>query len=457
MVELLAVLSRYYFVFLMVCFIIVGYGFLRGFGDRLHTQKAIIVLFAIFAFAIIAGTWQGTLYAFFVIALGLFGSFFLGRVYRNLCPLMTNIVMFKLTLGFIMLWRLDDGLAWRQLAFATLAIAVSLLIPLAFKIFKNFERLEKVYFLICLGLLLLVTMASWLAGFTNIPLVAIDQFGSARWISIAGMSFQPSEFAGLVFLLFVATAFRQKPTLAKLAFASAAVAGIVLVLVMQRNLGGALMFFVVYMVMMYAATGSKVLFLGGFGAMAVASTVAYHIFPHIRVRVAAFIDPWGDVSDGGFQLTQSMFAVATWGPFGSGLLRGLPDRIPVVERDVIFSAISEEFGWIFGLLLLALYILFLIRGLQLARRSTRPLYAMMALGFATFLSFQAFVSIAGNIRFMPMTGVTLPFISYGGTSVFVCILMLGVLNWLNSQVDENPYLAGKYDEEELDKTPEESL
>ena len=456
MVELLAVLSRYYFVFLMICFIIVGYGFLRGYGGRLRTQKAIIALFALFAFAIVVDTWSGALFALAVIGFGIIGSFLLGRFYRNLCPLMTNIVMFKLTLGFIMLWRLDSDLALRQLVFAALALGLSLFIPLLFKLFKNFEKLEKLYFIICAGLLLLVMAAAWLADFTNIPLVAIDQFGSARWINIAGVTFQPSEFAVLAFLLFLACVFREKPSFGKLVFASVAVAGLVLILVLQRNLGGALMFFMVYMIMMYAATGSKILFLGGFGAMSIASVLAYQIFPHIRVRVAAFLDPWGDIAGGGFQLSQSIFAVSTWGAFGSGLGRGLPERIPVVERDVIFSAISEEFGWIFGLLLLALYVLFLLRGLQLARRVARPLYAMMALGFTTFLTFQAFVSIAGNIRFMPMTGVTLPFISYGGTSVFVCILMLAVLNWLSSQLDENPYISRQY-EEELDKMPEESL
>ena len=440
----MSALSRYYFVFLLVCFIIIGYGFLRGFGSRkLGTQKAVTILFAIFAFAILASTWQGFVFAAAVIAFGIFGSLLLRLVYASICPLITNIMFFKLTLGFIILWRLDEGLAVRQLIFASLGILISLFIPLIFKIFKNFERLDKLYFLISLGLLGLVTIAGTLATITNLPLVAIDQFGSARWISIAGIAFQPSEFAALAFLMFLASAFRSKPSIGQLTFAGAGTAGLILIMVAQRNLGGALMFFVVFMIVMYAATGSKLLFLGGFGAMSVASVVAYGIFAHVRVRVSAFVDPWGAVAGDGFQVTQSMFAIATWGPFGAGLGRGIPERIPVVERDVIFSAISEEFGWVFGLLLLALYILFLVRGLQLARRGTRPIHTMLALSFTTFLVFQSFVSIAGNIRFMPMTGVTLPFISYGGTSVFVCILMVGVLNWLNGQSDENPYVPVK--------------
>ena len=427
--------------FLLACFIFVGYHFLRGEQTgNLRTAKAIIALFAIFAFAIVAGDMQGLFFAFGVLGLTIFGSMALRLTYTALCPLLTNIVMFKLMLGLVMLWRLDTGLAWRQLVFAALGLFVSLLIPFVFKIFKNFERLEKLYFVVCIGLLGLVSIAAALANVVDIPLVAIDQFGSARWLNIAGITFQPSEFAAIAFVLFLAASLREKPSITRLTFISIATASLILILVMQRNLGGALLFFVVFMIMMYASTGSKVLFLAGFGAMSVASVAAYHIFAHVRVRVAAFIDPWADIAQGGFQITQSMFAIATWGPFGAGLGRGLPERIPVVERDVIFSAISEEFGWVFGLLLLALYILFLLRGLQLARRAIKPIHAMLALGFTSFLVFQAFVSIGGNVRFMPMTGITLPFVSYGGTSVFVCLLMLGVLNWLNGQMDEHPYI-----------------
>jgi cell division protein FtsW (lipid II flippase) len=446
-------------VFLVICFIGVGFVFLRDkaglFGVRrikdgrdkagrvkvspkavARTQKAIIILFAIFAFAVVANTVEGLIFAAFALAFAIFASFVAGRFYKKLCPLITNIMLFMLTLGFVVLWRLDEGLAMRQLIIAAAAFAVSMLIPLLFKIFKNFEKLEKLYILLSLGLLGMVSAASLLGGFIDIPLVTEDRFGATNWISIFGITFQPSEFVKPIFVLFLAAAFRDKPTMGKLVFTAISSAALVLILVIQRDLGGALIFFTVFMIMLYAGTGSKLLFGAGFSAMAIGSVVAYQIFPHIRVRVAAFLDPWGDIADSGFQITQSLFAIATWGPFGSGLNRGLPDRIPVVERDIIFSAISEEFGWIFGLLLIALYGLLLLRGLQLARRLTRPLHALMALGFTTFLIFQAFVSIGGNIRFIPMTGVTLPFISYGGSSVFVSILMIGVLNWLNGQIEE---------------------
>jgi len=359
-------------------------------------------------------------------------------------------MIFMLVLGFVVLQRLNPVLALRQLIYAAMGFAASLFIPLIFRIFKNLEKLEKLYMLTCFLLLVLVPLATGLGGLINIPLVTVDQFGAARWIEIAGMTFQPSELAGLFFLLYLSSAFRTKPGLPKLAFTGVAAAAIIVILVLQRNLGGALMFCVIFMVMMYAATGSNLLFAAGFGAMSVASVFAYQIFPHIRIRVSAWSDPWGDISGTGFQITQSLFAVGTWGAFGSGLGRGLPNRIPVVERDVIFSAIAEEFGWIFALLLIVLYVLLLVRGLNIAKRAERPLYAVMTLGFSTHLAFQAFLSIGGNIKFIPMTGITLPFISYGGSSVVVCILMMGVLNWLNGRLDYDDELSAADEDLEED-------
>ncbi|MCL2574801.1 MAG: FtsW/RodA/SpoVE family cell cycle protein [Defluviitaleaceae bacterium] len=445
MLALLSVLSRYYFIFLLVCFVLLGLSFLRGkfAGVKLplRGQRAVTVLFAVFAFVILAfdanlgGIAQPTtlVFAGMVLAFAISAPFIIRIFYRNACSLITNIAIFMLVLGFVMLHRLDDELAMRQFFIAMGGFALSMFIPMLLRIFHNFEKYEKFYAAACLLLLGLVPIAGVLASLTNLPLVAIDQFGATRWISIAGIQFQPSEFAVLPFLLYLATAFRIKPAAPKLIFTGIATALIILVLVLQRNLGAALLFFVVFMCVMYASTCSWKLFLSGFGAMSGASIVAYQIFPHIRVRVSAFTDPWGDIANNSFQIAQSLFAISTFGAFGAGLGRGIPERIPVVERDIIFAAITEEFGWLFGLALIALYGLLLVRGLQLARRAVRPLHALMSLAFTTFIAFQAFVSIGGNIRFIPMTGVTLPFISYGGSSVVLCILIIGVLNWLNAQ------------------------
>ncbi|MCL2573642.1 MAG: FtsW/RodA/SpoVE family cell cycle protein [Defluviitaleaceae bacterium] len=404
---------------------------------------AATILFAIFAFAILAFDdiamsvdLQTLLFGGFVLLFIIAGPVVAMRVFKRACPIMTHTMFFLLAIGFVAIYRLNPSLASAQFIFAVIGFAVSLLIPAIFRIFSQIEKLEKLFLVLCAGLIGIVFIADILGSIIGIPLVSIDEFGAARWVSIFGISFQPSEIAKPLFVLYLACAFRFKPSIGKLVFIGLASAGMVGILVLQRDLGSALMFFMVFMVIFYTSTGSRPLFLGGFAAFAAASVVAYQLFPHLRIRVAAWLNPWPLMANESFQLTQSLFAIATWGPFGAGLGRGMANWIPVVERDIIFSAIAEEFGWVFGLLFICLYAMILLRGTDMARRAKRPLYALMTLGFTVFITFQAFVSIGGNIRLIPMTGITLPLVSYGGSSVFITIIMLGILNWLNGQLRE---------------------
>ena len=403
----------------------------------------VTILFCVFAFPILAFDEnllnvdvQTLLFGGFVLLFVLAGPVLANKVFRRPCPVITQIMFFLLAIGFVAIHRLNPNLASAQFIFSVLGFGVSLFIPLIFRIFSQFEKLEKLFMILCLGLIGIVFIADILGGLIGIPLVSIDEFGAARWIAIFGISFQPSQIAKPLFVIYLACAFRVKPSWGKLAFTGGASAAMIGILVLQRDLGSALMFFMVFMVIFYTATGNKALFAGGFAAMGLASVAAYQFFPHLRIRVAAWANPWPLIENQGFQITQSLFAIATWGPFGAGLGRGMAGRIPVVERDVIFSAISEEFGWVFALLLIGIYALLLLRGTDMARRAKRPLYALMTLGFTTFIAFQAFVSIGGNIKMIPMTGITLPFVSYGGSSVFISIIMVGVLNWLNGQLRE---------------------
>ena len=446
MLDFISVLSRYYFVFLILYFVFSGTRFVaKGKKDGTPVpvgQRAVTILFVVFAFLILAFdenlmaiNYEALIFGGFVLLFAVAGPILIKKAYKGACPLITNTMFFLLALGFVALQRLDPGLAARQLFFAALGLGASLFIPLTFRVFGQFERLEKLFIALCAALVGIIVIADGLGRLIDIPIVSVDAFGAVRWISIGGISFQPSAFAKPVFVIYLACAFRTRPGPGKIVFTGVVSAAVIALLVLQRDLGSALMFFAVFMVMFYAATGSKTLVAAGLASMAAASVAAYQIFPHLRVRVAAWHNPWADISGQGFQIAQSLFAIGTWGPFGAGLGRGLPGRIPVVERDVIFSAIAEEFGWLFALLLIAAYAVFFLRGMMMAAAAKRPLYAMMTLGFAVFLAFQAFVSIGGNIKLIPMTGITLPFVSYGGSSVFVSILMVGVLNWLNGQIN----------------------
>jgi len=451
----MSLLSRYYFVFLAAYFIFCAIRIItKPMANAISKGQGIVApLLVVFAFLILAfdGAFslatETLIFGGLVLAFVVAGSIIIRRIFRNPCPIITNVMFLLLSLGFIMLHRLSPGLAMRQLAFAAAGLAASLFVPLFFRIFRNFWRAEKLYIFLCLGLVGIVTIADVLASITGLPLIAVDEFGATRWISIAGFSFQSSEFAKPIFAVYLACAFRAKPSTGKLIFIGASSAAVIGILVLQRDLGSALMFFAVFITVFYAATGNKILTAAGLAAITAASIAAYSLFPHLRVRVAAWRNPWPLIDDWGFQITQSLFAIGTWGAFGSGLGRGLPDRIPVVERDFIFAAVAEEFGWLFAVAIIAIYAILLARSLQIARRAANPLHALMTLGFAVFLTFQAFVAIGGNIKFIPMTGITLPFMSYGGSSVFVSILMIGGLNWLNGKADEGEAENADYSEQ----------
>lgn len=415
-----------------------------SFSSKPYGQKSVILLFVIFAFFILAFyenmlnfNLYTLIYGMLVLCFIIVFPFVLRKTYKKSCPMLTNTMFLLLALGFTVLQRLEPSLALRQLFFASLGLVASLFIPLILRIFKQFEKLELLYIALCIFLLSMVSLADILGAFFNIPIVTVDQFGATRAIQIAGITVQTSEFVKPIFVIYLSSAFRLKPNAKKLIVVSLLSAVLIGILVLQRDLGKALMFFVIFITMLYAATGNKFLVSLGLLAISGASVIAYQLFAHLRVRVFAWQNPWQDITGMGWQAVQSLFAIGTFGAFGAGLSRGLPDRIPVVERDFIFSAITEEFGWLFAVLLIGAYGLILVRGIDIAKKSKRPLYALMSLGFTIFLVFQAFVTISGNINFIPMTGITLPFVSYGGSSVFISIIMIGVLNWLNGQLNTN--------------------
>ena len=198
------------------------------------------------------------------------------------------------------------------------------------------------------------------------------------------------------------------------------------------------------MLLLYITTSNFLLLLAGFGGMGLASLLAYKLFGHVRVRVSTWIDPWKDAGDTGYQITQSLFAITTWGFLGSGLTRGMPGKIPVVERDFIFSAVCEEMGAVFAMGIVCIYMLLFLRGMFIAVRAKRRFYSMLAAGIVIMFSFQTFLIIGGVIKLIPLTGVTLPFVSYGGSSVLVSVGLMGLLQWANG----TPAEKLKKDEEE---------
>lgn len=435
MFDLLILLSRYVFIAYIAAFIFLGLAFViderKGDGRRLSKfisiQKKVIVIMHITAYAILSYSNiknYSAMVSTVIIGLAALVYFFVSDIlikysYKRSCPFIWNSVYFLMDCSLIMLQRLNPSLAGKQLVWMTVSTAVMLLIPILFKIIPKLEKFELFYL-----------VAS--VVFIVLPFIFGDeQNGSLNWISIKGIGFQPSEIVKFLFLLYVACIFRKPLDFKRLCIVTGFAAFIVICLVTQKDLGGALIFFTTYMLLLYITTSNVLLLFGGFGCMCLASLVAYKMFSHVRVRVITWIDPWKDAGNTGYQITQSLFAITTWGFLGSGLTLGLPTKIPVVEKDMIFSAICEEFGTIFGMGIVCIYILLFLRGMIIAVRSKKRFYSILTSGIVIMFSFQTFLIIGGVIKLIPLTGVTLPFVSYGGSSILVSIMLMGLLQWSN--------------------------
>jgi cell division protein FtsW (lipid II flippase) len=348
----------------------------------------------------------------------LLGQVLVSLFYKNSCPLLWNGMFFLLDLSIIVLQRVDSDGVMRQLAFIGIGFGMMLLVPIIFKLVPKFEKLEFVYLIAGFILLILPFF------FPN------EKNGSLNWVVIGSFSFQPSEIVKFLFVFYLSSVLRKSLHFRDLIFPGAAAAVFVLILVLQNDLGGALIFFMTFMVLLYISTGNKPLALAGMLAACGASWAAYRLFSHVQTRIVAWQNPWADPYNRGHQILQSLFALGTWGLLGSGLTRGIPGYVPVVKSDFIFAAICEEFGGIFGMGVIGVFMLVFYRGVNVALRCKRPYYSLLAAGFTSILAFQSFLILGGVIKFIPLTGVTLPFVSSGGSSAIVCIAMIGILEWI---------------------------
>ena len=209
-----------------------------------------------------------------------------------------------------------------------------------------------------------------------------------------------------------------------------------IILVLSRDLGSALIFFVVYVIMIFVASCNVLYLLAGVGGGSLAAIIAYKLFAHVRVRVQAYLDPWSVIDNEGYQVTQSLFAIGTGGLFGLGLYKGAPKNIPIVDQDFIFSAIAEEMGQFFALLLIVLYISCFIAFMKIAMEQEEMFYKLVSLGIGVSVMIQTLLTIGGAIKFIPSTGVTLPLVSYGGSSILCTVLMFAVMQGIEVRTRE---------------------
>lgn len=370
------------------------------------------------------------------VPLGLFAAFAAAHIGVRIFapgadPAILPIVFTLSGIGITFVTRLQPDASLGQVIFLFLGVA---LMVGTLAVVKNLEVVKRYkYVLGIAGIILLV-----------LPMfIGTEIYGSKLWIKIGSFQFQPGEFAKVLIVLFLAGYLAENREL--LSISNRTVLGIkfprlrllyplfivwgvcLLVVAFERDLGSALLFYTIFLIMLYVATGRVSYVIIGLALLAVGAFGMYQIMSHVQVRVAIWLDPFSDAQNLGYQIVQSLFSLADGGLAGVGIGKGMADIIPVVASDMIFAAIGEEMGLLGGSAVLLLFMLFAVRGLTTAARAKSDLAAFSAAGLTAAISFQAFTIVGGVTKLIPLTGVTLPFMSQGGSSLLASFVIVALL------------------------------
>ena len=346
-------------------------------------------------------------------------------------PALLPIVLMLSGIGIAFVKRLAPSLADRQTLWLFLSIvamvAVLVLVP-------NISRLTDYKFTLMVAGLVLLLLPAFIGS---------EIYGSKIWLTFFGFSFQPGEIAKVLIVLFLAGYLADNREM--LSAGGRNFLGIrfpepkamvplltmwalsLVILIFERDLGSALLFYGIFLVMVYITTGRLVYVVGGLVLAFVGCYTAYRVFSHVQLRVSVWLDPYSDRNGAAYQLVQAIYSLADGGLIGSGIGRGMPSYIPVVYSDYIFVAIAEEMGLLGASGVLMLYMLFAVRGLTISARARSDIDSFTATGLTASVILQAFVIVGGTTRLIPMTGITLPFISQGGSSLLASFIILGLL------------------------------
>ena len=336
-------------------------------------------------------------------------------------------------IGIAFVTRLAPDLAVNQVMWLFLGVAFMVLV-LAFV--RNLDKVANYkYTLMIAGFLLLLSPL--------VPGLGQEIYGSRIWLSLGGFSFQPGEIAKIIIVLFLAGYLAQNremlsvftvrvgpfrlPDIRTLLPLILMWGVALLIVVFEKDLGSALVLFFMFLVMLYVATGKKFYLVIGLGLIAVGGVGAFLAFDHVQVRVNTWLDPFADAQNTGYQLTQAIYSIADGDLFGVGLGNGLAEQIPVVESDFIFADIAEEIGLLGAAGVLLLFLCFAIRGFVTAARAKSDVSSFAAVGLTSVIVLQAFIIVGGVTRLIPLTGITLPFISQGGSSLLASFIIVGLL------------------------------
>ena len=336
-------------------------------------------------------------------------------------------------IGYVMITRLDDRLAGLQATWSIVAVVVFVATLLVVQRAPDLARYRWSFLLAGIVLLLL----------PMVPGVGYSSGGARIWVNLGPINFQPGEFAKLALAIFFAGYLAETreliatgtwkvgplrlpeprhllPILLAWAFA-------VLVMVGQRDLGSSLLFFALFVVMMWVATERAAFLVIGLVLFGSAAYIAWRLFGHVQTRVDIWLDPWSRSLDEGYQIVQALYGLTDGGIAGTGLGRGSPNQVPEAQNDFIFTAIGEELGLFGAAAVLMAYLLLIGAGLRTALRTDNTFEKLLAVGLTTIIGVQAFIIVAGVIKVVPLTGITLPFVSYGGSSLVSNYILLALL------------------------------
>ena len=439
MINIIVELSKYLMIALMLvytfeCFAVFNYTDEYTQRSIFRKQNVLMFLLHMIAFLVMyLQTNETKMIGFYGMQVVLFLAVILlyTIIYPRVSRLVVNNMCMLMAIGFIMITRLSYSLAVKQFLIVSASVAISLVIPVIIRKVKALSEWKIFYAIAGVVMLGVVIIVGRVTG------------GAMLNVAIGGFTLQPSELVKIIFVFFVAASLKTDTSFKNIVITTAGAAMHVLILVVSKDLGAALIIFAVYLVMLYVASRQPLYVLVGLIAGSGASVVAYKLFNHVRVRVLVWKNPFTVYNEGGYQVAQSLMAIGTGSWFGMGLFQGAADQIPVAESDFIFSAIAEEMGLIFALGLILVCVSVYMMFLNIAMQLRDSFYKLVALGLGTCYIFQIFLTIGGVTKFIPSTGVTLPLVSYGGTSVLSTIIMFAIIQGL--------YVLREDEEEDIER------
>jgi peptidoglycan glycosyltransferase len=332
-------------------------------------------------------------------------------LYEKMDAFLINNMSLFLGLGLCFISRFSFAQGVRQYIMALVGVVIALILPYLLQNLKLWGKFTWLFGLLGISLL------------STVLLLGEITLGAKISFQIGSLAFQPTEFIKIIYVLFLAGALWDNPSFKRVLLTTTLAGGHVLLLVLSKDLGSALIFFVTFLLILLAATRNYwFLLIGTVGGCALA-WLSYQLFYHVRVRVLAWRDPWDYIDAQGYQITQSLFAISNGGLFGAGLLQGNPQAIPYAEMDFIFSAICEELGILVGICLMLICLSSFVFLMKLSLKTKSGYFKLIAFGLGVMYIFQIFLTIGGGIKFIPLTGLTLPFLSYGGSSLIATIFV----------------------------------